>query len=119
MRALYLKCKQSGLTRGELRSKKTSMKAVAAEVAAKAKAQAAAVEAAKAAKAEAAALVDLAFISKFAKKLDAVEIEKLDRPQSETLVTDLDVLRLAVKRKLKTLKDLGFTAKGAVTAILS
>jgi ParB family transcriptional regulator, chromosome partitioning protein len=101
MQLLYNRYKERGLTRGEIRERKTTIKAVAAEAAQEAAAIAAA---AKTAAAAMAAPVDLSFVGKCTKRLDSVEISKLDRPQSETFIMELDLLRLSVIRKLRMLK---------------
>ena len=90
MHALYEKYKASGLTRGELRGNKTTLRGAAVEAAAEA---------------AAAAPIDLAFVQRFTKHLDELEIGKLDRPQSIEFLTHLDTLRLSVNRKLKVLKN--------------
>lgn len=82
MHALYEKYKAGGLTRGEIRRRKATMKREAAS----------------------AAPVDLGVVDKFAKYLDGLEVEKLDRPQSRALIAYLDSLRLAINRKLRLLK---------------
>ena len=78
MEALYLKYKESGLTRGELRA-----------VTAKAK------------KKETA--VDLTFVTNCAKLLGALDLEKLEPAQSQSLSIDLDSLRLEIDAKIKQL----------------
>jgi len=78
MEELYRKYKESGLTRGELRAATAKTK-----------------------KTETA--VDLAFVVNCAKLLGALELEKLDPAQSQSLSIDLDSLRLEIDAKLRQL----------------
>ena len=78
MEALYRKYKESGLTRGELRAARP-----------------------KAQKKE--STIDLAFITNCTKLLGALELEKLDPAQSQSVSIDLDSLRLEIEAKLRQL----------------
>jgi ParB family transcriptional regulator, chromosome partitioning protein len=81
MTALYQKCKASGLTVGEIKKNTDRVpKHVDAPP-------------------------DLAFVGAFTKRLTALELEKIDKTQSQALWDDLDSLRLEVNRKLKKLKS--------------
>lgn len=77
MVALYRKYKESGLTRGELRTAKAKPKKETS--------------------------IDLAFVANCAKLLGALELEKLDQTQSQSLSIDLDTLRLEIDAKIKQL----------------
>ena len=81
MNALYRKYKESGLTRGEMRRKKSSLKG-------------------------ADDLMDLGFVERFVKRLAEIEIESLDRNQHTAFMACLDEARLTVCKKLKALKAL-------------
>ena len=87
MHALYEKYKAKGLTRGEIRGSNSSSKPVIQSKAA------AAVKP-----------VDLGFVQTLTKRLDGIEAETLSPTQIETLLKDLDVLRLTVRKKLRVLK---------------
>lgn len=79
MSALYQRYKASGLTRGEIRAQKVKIKPAAPPV-------------------------DIAFVGKFTKLLNALEVERLDKSQSESFGAELNTLRLAVNKKLRELK---------------
>ena len=78
MEALYRKYKESGLTRGELRA--ATAKAKQKETA-----------------------INLAFVAHCAKLLGALDLEKLEPAQSQSLSIDLDSLRLEIEGKLQQL----------------
>ena len=91
MCALYQKYKASGLARGEIRRKKSTIKGEAVQAAEET---------------SNAAPIDLDFVQKFTRRLEALDIESLGQPQSAEFMTRLNALRLTVRRKLYGLKAL-------------
>ena len=85
MVALYEKYRAMGLTRGEIRHDKARLKATATE---------------------AEEGIDIAFLARCTRQLDAIEVEKIDSSQRELFLVDLNALRLAVNRKLKAVRPL-------------
>ncbi len=79
MIALYRKCRESGLTRGEIRKKSARPKA------AKIKA-------------------DLAFLGSCCEKIDRLDLDMMDDEQRETLRLELEKLRSLAGQKLRKLK---------------
>ena len=96
MQSLYENYKARGLTRGEVRGHKVTLKGAVAEPASQP------VEAKP---------IDIGFVEKFTKHLDKLEIEKLDHTQNQDFQICLDALRLVVNRKLRKLKPLLQTRK--------
>jgi ParB family chromosome partitioning protein len=79
MASLYQKYKESGLTRGEIRSKERLLRSKEP-------------------------MVDISFLGVCLKKLNALEMGKLDQPQVDRLTEELENLRLAAQAKLEILK---------------
>lgn len=79
MVSLYRKCKENGLTRGEIRKKSTRPKAARTRM-------------------------DLAFLSSCSEKLDKLDLEKMDDGQKETLRLELEKLRNLAGQKLRKLR---------------
>lgn len=79
MVTLYRKCKESGLTRGEIRKKSTRAKSVKTRV-------------------------DLKFLSICCERIDTLDLDKLDNEQKETLKLELEKLRGLAGQKLRKLK---------------
>lgn len=81
MTSLYRKCKENGLTRGELRKKNATPRKAAG------------------------IKVDVAFIAYCSEKIDTLDLTAMDEVQKETLRRELKKLRGTVAQKLKKLKD--------------
>jgi len=79
MLSLYRKCRESGLTRGEIRKKSSRPKAAKARV-------------------------DFAFLSSCSDRIYTMDLDTLDAEQKETLRNELEKLRGFVSRKLKLLR---------------
>jgi len=79
MNALYKRYKASGLTRGELRAKTQAQKG-------------------------ADSAVDLAFVAKCASRIGTLDCSQLDHPRVVALTSDLEKLRSAASKLVKTLK---------------
>jgi len=88
---LYDRYKARGLTRGEIRS--NNNKALQ-----------------KANAAVGAQSIDISFLARCTKLLDAIEIDKIEEAQRDVFVVELGALRLAVNRKLKAMKPLSHPA---------
>lgn len=80
MTALYTKYKETGLTRGEIRTKPRTPKPADAPV-------------------------DLSFVSLSAEKIDSLDLAKLDQAQKDLLKAELTKLRSSAYQKLKLLKS--------------
>jgi len=80
MVSLYRKCKENGLTRGEIRKKSTRPKAAKTKV-------------------------DLAFLSSCSEKIDKLDLDRLDSEQKEALRLELEKLRNLASLKLRKLKS--------------
>jgi len=78
MTTLYQKYKERGLTRGEIRHKSRAARGVPVTV-------------------------SLDFIAACAAKIDAIDVEKLDKAQKELLGSELGKLRATAKQKAKSL----------------
>ncbi|HJV64281.1 MAG TPA: ParB/RepB/Spo0J family partition protein [Geomonas sp.] len=94
MAALYEKYKSKGLTRGEIRSRRTTLKEEALVTAA--------VQAAARTVEEEA--TDVSFVSKFAKRLAKLDAAQLEGGQIDGLLVDLVSLRVAINAAVKQLK---------------
>lgn len=79
MSALYVKYKESGLTRGEILKKTRKPKPADAPV-------------------------DLGFINVFTDKIEAVDLTKLDQGQRETMQIDLEKMRASAYQIVKILR---------------
>jgi len=79
MLSLYRKCRESGLTRGEIRKKSSRPKAAKAKV-------------------------DLAFLSSCSDRIYTMDLDALDPEQKEILRSELEKLRSFVSQKLKLLR---------------
>jgi len=79
MLSLYRKCRESGLTRGEIRKKSSRPKAARARV-------------------------DFAFLSSCSDRIYTMDLDTLDAEQKETLRNELEKLRNFASRKLKLLR---------------
>jgi len=79
MVALYRKCRESGLTRGEIRKKSTRPKAAKTKV-------------------------DLNFLNSCCERIDRLDLEKMDEEQKGALKLELEKLRNLAGQKLRKLK---------------
>jgi len=79
MLSLYRKCRESGLTRGEIRRKSSRPRPAKAKI-------------------------DVSFIATFSERIDSLELERLDSDQRGLLLLELDKLRGVIGRKLRKLK---------------
>lgn len=99
MTALYEKYKSRGLTRGELRSQRSSLKSEQALMVAARTAE----EVSN----------DPSFVAKFANRLAGYDIKKLVGGEAEAILIDLVALQLVVKDKIKALRRQQRTAQPA------